>query len=98
MSDTYDDGEVGRIVTEIRQGGSLEELHCPRDGSRLRIFISQFRAHTQGSDVAGVVWEEWGDVWEISVECGTCSVRGPRISLLRSDERDSTTGAKRPPL
>ena len=84
--DDYSDDEVEEILAEAHSGVSLEEISCPHDRARLRVYFSQFRADDPGADLEGVLHGEWGDVTEISVECPICGKWRARISL-RHDKR-----------
>jgi hypothetical protein len=88
-SDDYRNDEVGQIRAEAHSGVSLEGLHCPRDRARLRVCFSQFRADDAGANVEGVLYGDWGDVTEISVECLTCGTGRARMSLPRGKGRRS---------
>ena len=83
MSGHYTDSDVRQIVAEVRRGTSLEELHCPRDRTVLKVFFSEFHAHVPNDPVQGVLFDDWGDVMEISVECPVCGARRARASLRR---------------
>jgi hypothetical protein len=83
MSDDYTDGEIRQIVAAVRQGASLEALHCSRDHHVLKVFFSEFHAHVPNDSVQGVLCEDWGDVTEISVECPLCGAGRARASLRR---------------
>jgi hypothetical protein len=95
LSDDYGNDEVGQILAEAHSGVSLEELHCPRDRARLRVYFSQFRSDDPGAEVEGVLHGDWGDVREISVECPTCGTWRARISLRRGRRRRSGPAPKK---
>lgn len=81
MNEYFSTTEVQQILSEVRGGASLEELHCPRDRAVLKVFFSKFRTPNRSGHPKGVLHGVWGDVTEITLECHTCGAWRARISL-----------------